>query len=866
MKSVVSRFVAIFICLAICLSFGMQCPLKASSASATFVSKAYTDKARYSPGDTVTIYTDLYNQTSSAWSGKLYLLIMHNESQVYTSSQNVSLSRGESKTVRFNWTAPSTDYQGYMVKVYISSSDYTTTAIDVSSTWTKFPRYGYVFDFGTDISQSTIDKQVDALTQDYHINALQFYDWMWRHETPIKRSDGTNIDSSWTDLFGNTVSLTTLKNYINTLHSKNGAAMAYMMSYAAREGYTDYGVNPEWGLFCDTNHRNQLNVDFNNGEYLWLFAPTSKSWQNFISNAYIDSINSLDFDGIQMDQMGQRDNVYDYYGNRYSLDTSFSSLINAVKTKLNSNNSNKSYITFNIVDGTVDGWALRDVRQNANTDFNFSEIWWLSNNYNDIRNYIEQLKSNGKATVLAAYMNYKNNSGIRYEAENASFSGVDVETNHPGYTGTGFLENFAQVGDYVEFTVNVPESMTYPLVFQYGDNSDEATRNIYVDGKYIGQVGFHPQGTWDKFVFDAYINTYLTAGTHKIKVAYGSNNTGAINLDSLTLSEFDENSVRLADATFAASGATHIELGAGLDDVTMLPSEYYRNTSKAMSSSLKSAMKQYYNFITAYENLLYDSDINYTDQGNQFINIDGQSISGNGATGTIWHISRETDDYDILHLINLTSETDAEWRNTTFEPSEKDNLRVKYYLSSDASISGVYLASPDSNDGLSTPLTYTTGTDNVGHYVSFVVPSLKYWDMIYIRRSIATPSNQVYEAEDAIKTNVGVNTDHPGYTGNGFVDSFAESGDEVTFQVVLPEAGDKTLLFRYSNNTGYTSTRHVYIDGSYAGTLSMPNLGSWDKWSTASLNTTLTEGVHFVCVYYDTSDDHAINLDNLTIS
>lgn len=62
MKSVVSRFVAIFICLAICLSFGMQCPLKASSASATFVSKAYTDKARYSPGDTVTIYTDLYNQ------------------------------------------------------------------------------------------------------------------------------------------------------------------------------------------------------------------------------------------------------------------------------------------------------------------------------------------------------------------------------------------------------------------------------------------------------------------------------------------------------------------------------------------------------------------------------------------------------------------------------------------------------------------------------------------------------------------------------------------------------------------------------------------------------------------------------------
>lgn len=297
----------------------------------------------------------------------------------------------------------------------------------------------------------------------------------------------------------------------------------------------------------------------------------------------------------------------------------------------------------------------------------------------------------------------------------------------------------------------------------------------------------------------------------------------------------------------------------------MLPSEYYPNTSKAMSGSLKSAMKQYYNFITAYENLLFDSNINYGDQGNQYISIDGQTVSGDGSTGSIWHMSRETDNYDILHLINLASENDTQWRDTTTSPTIKSNLSVKYYLSPDANISGVYVASPDTGNGISQSLAYSTGTDATGHYVSFTVPSLDYWDMIYIKRTIAAPANQLYEAENAIKTNVTLNTNHTGYTGTGFVDGFESAGDEVTFQIRVASADTYALSFKYANSTGYTSTRHIYIDGSYAGTLSMPNLSSWDLWSTASLSSALTEGVHTVCMYYDPSDDHAINLDNLSV-
>lgn len=864
-KNVLLKFILTTFVLFSSVLFAVNIP---SYATNTYVDKVYTDKSRYDPGNTATISVDISNTSGVTWSGTLYLLITHNESTAYTTSTSVTLTNGQHATRTFSWTTPVTDYQGYMVKAYTSSSDYQTGAIDVSSNWTKYPRYGYIPDFDSTITQNDIDTQINALTQDYYINSYQFYDWMWRHEVPIKRTDGINIDSSWTDLFDRTIVWDTVQNYITAVQGKNSKAMAYMMSYAAREGYDGYGVSPTWGMFQDTAHASQLNIPFGNGKYLWLFAPSNSSWQNFIGAAYEDCIDAGGFDGIQMDQIGERSPVYDYNGSSYDLQNSFSSLVNAVKSRLYNNNPARSYVDFNIVNGAVDGWAVNDVASNANTDFNFSELWNLSSNYNDVRNYVEQVrnKSGRKAMVLAAYMNYYENLGTRYEAENATYYGVDFANNHPGYSGTGFLQNFAQVGDYVQFSINASESMTHSLVFQYGDNSDNATRTVYIDGVNTGKVHFYPQGTWDAFVYDAYINTYLTAGSHTVKISYDSDDTGAINLDCLSLGQFNEASIRLADAAFAASGATHLELGAGLDDVTMLPHEYYPNMSKVMSGSTKTAMKSYYKFMTAYENLLFDSNLNYCDQGNQYISISDQSISGSGNSGAIWHISRMSTDYDILHLINLKNENDSQWRNSTNTPAALSNLTVKYYMASNASISGVYIASPDFNNGTSQSLSYSTGTDSVGFYVSFTVPGLQYWDMVYVKRTIPAPAYNRYEAETAIKTNVTTNTNHTGYTGTGFVDGFAEQGDEVTFQVNVSSAGNHSLVFRYANNTGYTSTRHIYVDGAYAGTVNMPNLANWDTWSTASVSVNVTSGIHTVCMYYDSSDAYAINLDNVVVN
>ncbi|MFL0249579.1 glycoside hydrolase family 66 protein [Clostridium neuense] len=838
-----------------------------AEGTAKIVNRVYMDKSRYNPGDSASISIDVSNTMGSDWSGKLNIDIMSNESIVYSTSKTIALGNGASNTITLNWNVPKDDYKGYMVKVYTGSNDFKTSAIDVSSSWTKFPRYGYIPDFDNTISKDDVNKQINSLTQDYYINSYQFYDWMWRHENPIKKSDGVNVDASWQDAFNRNITWSTIQNYINAVHSKNSTAMAYMMAYAARENYSSYGVSPAWGIYkYNNNTLGQINDPFVTGTSIWFFQPSNTNWQNYITNAYKDCINTGGFDGIQMDQIGEMDNVYDSNGNKYDLQNSFSSLVNAAKSKLKSNNPSKSYVDFNLVNGSVGGWAVDDVTDNANGDINFSELWDKASNYNDIKNYVQRLRSNKKGTVLAAYMNYYENLGKRYEAEDASFSGPDVANNHPGYSGTGFLENFAKVGDNVTFNISVDNDMTYALDFQYSSDADKATRTVYVDGNKIGQVNCQPQGGWDKYAFDASISTYLAKGNHTVKISYDSEDSGAINLDCLTLGEFDENSVRLADAAIQASGASHIEMGAGLDGAMMLPSEYYPNKSKVMSPTLREAMKQNNKFITAYENLLFDTDITYGDGGNQYISINNEAVSGDGTSGTIWHMTRMKNDYDILHLINLSSKTNSKWRDSTSTPKLKTNLNVKYYLSDTANISGVYVASPDSNEGLSQQLNYTEGTDNVGHYISFTVPSLQYWDMIYIKRNISTPSNNTYEAEGAIKTNVTTNTNHVGYTGSGFVDGFVNPGSEVTFQANIPQDGNYSLNFKYANCTGGNATRHVYIDGSYAGTINMANLKDWDTWGTSSVTAKLSSGIHTICICYDSSDKNAINLDNLSIN
>ena len=111
----------------------------------------------------------------------------------------------------------------------------------------------------------------------------------------------------------------------------------------------------------------------------------------------------------------------------------------------------------------------------------------------------------------------------------------------------------------------------------------------------------------------------------------------------------------------------------------------------------------------------------------------GAAVSADGEANTVWAFAMADARHEIFHLINLTG-TDTDWRDTAqtkAEPRPLSQLSVKLYT--DFPARTAYLASPDGPDLTAAELPFTRGADGRGAYLSLTVPSLYYWDMIFLR-------------------------------------------------------------------------------------------------------------------------------------
>ncbi|WP_353650007.1 TIM-barrel domain-containing protein [Nakamurella sp. A5-74] len=154
-----------------------------------------------------------------------------------------------------------------------------------------------------------------------------------------------------------------------------------------------------------------------------------------------------------------------------------------------------------------------------------------------------------------------------------------------------------------------------------------------------------------------------------------------------------------------------------------------------------------------------------------------------------------------------------------------------------------------------------------------------YWDSVgqftFVKVASAAATRSIvlsgvdksaYEAEFSIQTGVSTNTNHPGYTGTGFVDGFDAVGDQLDFDVNVAATGSHVLKFRYANGSGSTATRTVRVDGTSVGTVSLPALANWDTWGTATLTASLTAGRRTVRLAYESANAGAINLDSMVVA
>lgn len=353
-----------------------------------------TNKVSYRPGETVTFTVE----------GEL----PSGASVRYRQGNNTIATSAVSGT-SWTWKVPQTDFTGYMADIYTTGDGGIETihgsiAVDVSSDWARFPRYGFVYDFDASKTESVIATEMAFLNR-CHLNGIQFYDWHNKHHWPLGGTRN-NLFTTYKDIANRNVVTSVVKNYITIQHRYGMKAMFYNLCLGALADAERDGVSPEWYLYSDRNHNV---VDKHEMPAAWksdvlLVDPGNSSWQDYLAQRNDDVYANFQFDGFHIDQLGTRGTRYDYNGNQLDLAQGYVSFLHAMK---------KAHPQKLLVMNSVSSFGTTEIAKSGQTEFLYNELWESEDKFTDLRDIVHSNRaaSGGKNTVLAAYMNYNVGSG-----------------------------------------------------------------------------------------------------------------------------------------------------------------------------------------------------------------------------------------------------------------------------------------------------------------------------------------------------------------------------------------------------------------------------------------------------------------------
>ena len=597
-------------------------PTLASGASVKLPKLRYsieTDKCSYCPGETVTL------TLSSATPSGTRVRYRH-------MGDIIADTLLSSRT--WTWQTPPEDFRGYMVEVYRPDEEAdnicATIAIDVSSDWTRFPRYGFVATFGNDKTLTKTRNEMKWLNR-CHINGVQFQDWHYRHDWPL---GGTREGGLWTtykDIANRTIYTSAVKNYIKAQHDRGMKSIFYNLCFGVLDGWEELGIKPEWFIYKDKNHTTPDKHDLPDSwkSDIYVVNPGIEGWQSYLAERNDEVYSFLDFDGYQIDQLGGRGTVYDYDGNSINLRDGFSTFINHIKNR---------HPEKRLVMNAVGQWGASQIAETGKVDFLYSEVWGNQagsslasgdGRFANIKNVIDENLSLNPAlrTVLAAYMNYT------------------------------------------------------------------------TDGKNFNTPG-----------------------------------------------------IVMADAVMFALGGSHLELGGD----HMLCREYFPYAGMKWHSQLEDWMTRYYDFLTAYENLLRDP---WTERTNVKATCSDVTINTwEPVANQVTLLAREVNGRQVVHLLNFTHDNTATdvtddyllcWHDnqaTRPWPKRFEALSIKLTgLSGMGKVRRIWVASPDYCGGAMQELTDYRYMSSIGT-ITLTLPSLQFWTMIVIEPETATTKDNTYYA------------------------------------------------------------------------------------------------------------------------
>mgnify|MGYP005812871447 CR=1 FL=1 len=348
------------------------------------------DKAFFLPGEPARWSVILSSPTGVQGALRVVARVSHLDQLITDIGHEVTLD-GTPKQVEFSWSPPASAPRGYGLDVHLETLDGQTlpasasSGFDVLQKWTQMPRYGFLSEFQPGRADAA---SVMRILADYHVNALQFYDWMYRHEQFL------TSDEPYVDLLGRKLSRRVVDDLIAAAHERGIAAMPYTAIYGASIEFCRQ--HPDWALLRADGQPALFGDNF-----MAVMDPRPNSpWMRHLLAQFEDVLKNTAFDGIHLDQYGDPKVGYDAAGNSFDLADALAGSIEATRAVVDRLRPGGA-VVFN----AVGNWPVEKVAA-AGEDIVYIEVWPPYSSFTDLHALIAsaQKAGNGKPVVLAAYV------------------------------------------------------------------------------------------------------------------------------------------------------------------------------------------------------------------------------------------------------------------------------------------------------------------------------------------------------------------------------------------------------------------------------------------------------------------------------
>jgi dextranase len=351
------------------------------------IRELYALQAFYRPGEALKFRAEI--ESTARQRVESSLTVARPDGVARRVNRSIDLGRGVTE-VDFASKVPSPGRHGYLVELEVKDDHGhqagAVAATDVLRSWMDDPRYGFLSDFAP--NDRGVEERI-ARTTRFHLNCLQFYDWMYRHYRLLPPR------GQFTDALGRRLSLKTVRRAIDACHQHGVGALAYAAIYAAEPEF--FRRHPKWGLYRPDGTSYMLGNLF----HLMDVAPNSP-WVRHMLRDLHRTLQAVPFDGFHLDQYGFPRVGYNSTGGLRDLGRDFAPFIDAAAS-VTSRRAPDAGVIFN----AVNAWPVEHVARRKQVA-TYVEVWPPHVSYADLVGIVRRCHdlAPGRPVILAAYASF----------------------------------------------------------------------------------------------------------------------------------------------------------------------------------------------------------------------------------------------------------------------------------------------------------------------------------------------------------------------------------------------------------------------------------------------------------------------------